>query len=294
MYTIESLKTINTGYDRDHRLTQEDVDKANKYVNIIHRSRTDKQIQVGDIIDFTTKHGDYYRNAHVEKYEFENNTWSVCEQPYIPFININDNNDISFSTSGGAWSCVPNNLKLIGKRNKYFKDWGHRGACANGSINFQAEVNVWEYKEDNPLYGEYTTKEWEKHYISYCVDENDNPKNGSQYRYFGNGIAFTTKSDYQAWLDTFRAVEFKGNWPNQTVVFCYKENSHLISKEEWNILDMQMDSRLCNGVNLCKVKYDDENHCIDVYRFSNSSSFDWQRFKEYELARGGDLSKEIL
>jgi hypothetical protein len=182
MYTIETLKAINGSYDYEHRIIQSDVDKANMYVDIIQKSRTAHQIQVGDIVELTTKHGSYYKNAHIEKYDVEDDEWSVCEQPTTPFISDYKNN-IRCSTSGGAWCSVPNNLKIIGKRLKVFKDWGQCGACANGAVSFETEVNVWEYKQDEPLYGEYTTKDWRRHYISYSVDEYGNPKDGSLYRY---------------------------------------------------------------------------------------------------------------
>jgi len=155
---------------------------------------------------------------------------------------------------------------------------------------FEAEVNVWEFKEDAPYHGEYTTKNWRRHYISYCADERGNPKNGSPYRYFGNGIAFVTEADFKAWLRTYRSVTFEGYSENQTVVFGYKETDYLIEKSDWDKLDLQRDTRLCNGINLCKVRYDDETHTVHVYRFSNSGQLDPRRFKAYALARGTDLS----
>lgn len=296
MYTLETLLPLNGSYHQEHRLNQSDVDMANKYVETIENSRSEQQIQVGDIVEYTTKYGDYYKNAHIESFDkYEDNMWHICEQPYIPFIGLNkDGNNIYCSTSGGAWTNIPNTLKYLGKRKKLFKDWGSCGACGNGSVCFEAEVNVWEYKEPNALYGEYTTKDYNKQYISYCVDECGNPKNGSQYRYFGNGIAFANKDDYNAWLKTYRSVEFKGNWKNQTVVFGYREDNKLIRKDEWYKLNLPIDTRLCNGINPCKVEYDDKNHIIKVYRFTNRGELDWKRYKPYELVRGTmNLQKEI-
>jgi hypothetical protein len=285
-YTIDTLKGINASYNSEHRITQSDVDKANLYVEIIEGSRSDKKVQAGDIVEFTNKHGDYYGNAHIENLN-ENEKWCICEHPYVPFIGLTDDNkNIYCNTSGGAWDSIPKELKYIGKRLKWFCDWGHWGACANGAIHFQALVNVWEYIENNPLYGDYTTKNYNKNYVSYCVDDKGNPKNDSCYRYFADGIAFKTTEDYKAWIKTYKAAEFKGHWENQTVVFCYKEQEYLLNKNEWDALDLPKDTRLCNGVNLCKVDYDDKNHLIKTYRYSNSGDLDWRKFKEYELARG--------
>ena len=232
MYTIETLTKINSVYHANHRVQPSDVEKANMYVKIIERSRTDNNIQAGDIVEFIDKHGNYYRNGHIESFGYNcDNEWHICEQPQIPFVNLTDNdNNITCSTSGGAWTNIPSKLTLIGKRKKLFKVWGHCGACANGGLAIEAIVNVWEYKEPHAMYGDYTTKDYDKHYISYCVDEYGRPKDGSQYRYFGNAIAFVTKKDYEVWRDTFRGVEFAGNWPNQTVVFTYKRIEKLISQ----------------------------------------------------------------
>ena len=204
---------------------------------------------------------------------------------------IKETGGISCLTSGGPWFEAPGNLKLIGKRLKAFKFFSqHCYTPAGSALIFYTEVNVWEYKEDNPLYGDYSTKDWQRYYVSYCVDERGKPKNGRSYRYsdYINGLGFVDKEDYEAWLKTLRGVEFKGNDPNQTVVFGYKERDHLVDKDEWDVLGFPMDARLCNGVNLCKVVYDDEAHVIDVYRFSNSGDLDGRGYRPFELARSGN------
>ena len=39
-YTVETLKPLNILYDHKHWLTQQDVDMANGYVELIERTRT--------------------------------------------------------------------------------------------------------------------------------------------------------------------------------------------------------------------------------------------------------------
>ena len=287
-YTIETLMPLNITYHMKHGIKQSDVDMANKYRAIIEASRTDNQIQPGDMVEMTTKHGDYYQNAHIESRDKETGRWSVCEQPYIPFINLTDTEDnITCSTSGGAWSGVDNNLKLLGKRVKYFKDWGYNGCRASGAVTFEAEVNVWEYKHPESLYREYSTKDYDKQYITYCVDESGNPKDGSPYRYIGKSIAFINKEEYTTWLKTFRGVEFKGNWPNQTVVFLYKRIQKLVSKEEYDALPLLTDTRWCNGTIEVKVHYDDSARTITEYRWTNSGrDLAEKGVKPYRLWRG--------
>lgn len=47
-YSIETLRELNVSYDREHWLTQDDVDMANNYVQLIERTRSEITPQVGD------------------------------------------------------------------------------------------------------------------------------------------------------------------------------------------------------------------------------------------------------
>ena len=283
MYTIETLKQINAGYECDHKISKSDVEMANNYVKLIENSRSDIVPRVGDRVRYTNEYGEYYGGTHIE--QVDDNEVYICERPYVPFIWKN-NNGIGCQTSGGAWGYIPlGQLKYIGKELKTFCDWGYCGACANGAVEFQAEVSVWEYTNPNNRYAPYTTKDYDREFINYVVDEFGKPKNGSNYRYFGDGIAFETEKDYKAWLKTYRGVEIPGVWENQTVVFKYREHNHYITKDEWNSLDYPIDTRMCNGIIFVKVQYDDENHCIHTYRYTNDGSDNWRSHKPYMLAR---------
>lgn len=260
-YTIETLKQINLGYDYDHRVTESDVEKANQWVKFIESRRTEESPQIGDIVEFTDKHGDYYKNAHIEK--VEGDTLNICEQPYIPFVGIY-NNKLYTSTSGGAWTNIPQNLKLIGKRSKLFKDWGHCGACGNGAINFECMVNVWEYAEPDQFHQGYSTKNHNKFYVTVLEKEEDREKH-NYYKYLvttsgcTSHTAFKTDKEYQAWLKTFNGVEFNGHWQNQRIVWTHKQYSKCIPLEEYNrIENAVIDSELCNGtIQQCKRIYED-------------------------------------
>lgn len=283
MYTIESLKQINCRFTCEHRLYESDVEMANNYVKIIEGSRSTATPQVGDIVRYTNEYGEYYGHAHIEK--ADDVEVYICESPYVPFVRKRDNG-IGCSTSGGAWKHIPiGEFKYLGTELKTFCDWGHCGPCANGAVEFQAEVSVWEYTHPDNRYAPYTTKDYDRMFISYVVDEFGNPTNGSDYRYFGNGIAFKTDEDYQAWLRTYRGVELRGAWESQAVVFKYRECEYYITKEEWDALDYPIDTRTCNGIIFVKVYYDDENHWIRTYRYTNDGSANWRTHKPYMLAR---------
>lgn len=280
-YDLESLSEINQRFIGTHlRLTDWDVDKSNRMSDLIEQTRNPLLPMPGDIVEFTNRWGDCYQNAHIES--VTDDEVYICEEPYIPFASISEE-EIYFNTSGGAWRTLPRNLKRIGSRPKRFHSWGHTGPCADGTVDYFAEVNVWKYIESDPFFGTYTTKDYCKQCISY------DPKDSSSwgYHYYGKGHAYKTEKEYLAWLTTYRGVEFAGFWENQTVVFCYRAEEILISKDEWNDLVLPTDTRMMNGT-IIDIKYrvDDETHIITEYRYTNASNNrdSWRYRRPYEVA----------
>lgn len=84
-YTVETLKPLNILYDHEHWLTQQDVDMANGYVELIERTRSEKTPQIGDRLIYVDRYGKYYGNALIENNDEESGRISICEEPYIPF-----------------------------------------------------------------------------------------------------------------------------------------------------------------------------------------------------------------
>ncbi|WP_301875011.1 DUF4121 family protein, partial [Bacteroides caecimuris] len=85
-YGIETLKTLNVLYDHEHWLTQEDVDMANRYVELIEQTRSEITPQTGDRLIYLSRHGDYYGNALIDSMDEKKGLLSICEQPYVPFV----------------------------------------------------------------------------------------------------------------------------------------------------------------------------------------------------------------
>lgn len=56
-YTVETLKPLNILYDHEHWLTQQDVDMANGYVELIERTRSEKTPQIGDRLIYVNRYG---------------------------------------------------------------------------------------------------------------------------------------------------------------------------------------------------------------------------------------------
>ena len=241
-----------------------DVAKANNYVELIERTRSETEPKIGDIIQYTNEFGDYYMSAHINSVN-EDGSLYICEQPYIPFINADsENNGVVCNTSGGKWCSLPKEkLVYVGKREKRFCDWGNCGACADGAIEFMAKVSVWEYASDSHFIGSsgkpYTTKDFNKMHIFY----NPHSKN-SDYVFFGDSHAWKTDLELQAWLRTFRAEIF--NWGNNhLVVWYWKEEKHQVSPKEYENIAGIEDTVAMNGLRKCKRIYNEENHVVHTY-----------------------------
>lgn len=265
-YTIDTLKKINGRFCGSHCITEADVEMANRYVELIENTRSMIEPKTGDVIEYTNEYGDYYGSAHIEKVN-EDETVCICEQPYVPFIGKNENDGIWCSTSGGAWCNLPiNKLVYIGKREKTFCDWGNCGCWADGAVNFNAEVSVWEYVDENNKFVsgngyKFTTKDFNKYYVAFNQNRTD-----TNYIYFTDGKAWANRKDYQAWLRTFRAEVFKGYWENQFIVWTWKNIEHQVSPTEFDNLDLPEDTFKINGDILrCKRKYNEDSHTIDTY-----------------------------
>ena len=262
-YTKNTLTEINNRFCSHHCLDESDVNKANFYVKWIEYTRSTIEPRVGDIIRYTNEYGDYYATAHIEKV-YENGDLYICEQPYTPFISIYKN-EIYCNTSGGAWATIPNDITYIGKQKKRFCDWGNCGACANGSIEFDAEVSIWEYiVKENKFIGTngipFTTKEFNRMKIHSCPNPKEHP-----YHYIGDGFAWKSDLEMQAWLRTYRAEVFDWGY-NGMFVWYWKEEIHSVSPQEFEILALPEDTLRNNASILrCKRQYDENTHTIHRY-----------------------------
>lgn len=217
-YNLESLVEVNPSYHHEHRVLMSDVEKANRIAQVIELTRRDDTPQAGDIVRYTTKHGDYYPKAHIEGLN-EDGKLVVCEQPYIPFVTV-ENGVVRTDTSGGSWSALPAKLERVGTAQKAFKAWGHCGPCGNGAFTVLAQVNVWRYTDGNP---EFST---ENHDMFYATRLERPDRYGYIYRvsqdYSTPYKAFRTEAEYLRWLETIQGVERQAAWPNSRIVWASK------------------------------------------------------------------------
>ena len=250
---------MNTLYDYEHCLTQEDVDAVNALVRHIEHTRNPRVPQIGDRVRYTTRHGDFYGNALIEAVR-EDGMRSICLCPYVPFVWATAGG-IGCSVSGGPFTAVmPQALNPSGAVQGDFCDWGHCGACGNGAVRFSAEVPLWEFREDDPLYGDFTTEKWRK--ISLYKDPEC--RSGDLYR--GECISFGSEEEFRQFLSDYEGTVFAAPDPKSVIVWCYRDERAAVSQEEWNAFEAPVtEQRIYNAAQPVKLVKDHGRHTTVCY-----------------------------
>ena len=234
---METLKKENYHFDYEHGITESDVMKVNKIIDMIENSRSTERVQVGDVVQYTNEYGEYFPHAIITKI---NDDAEICEHGGM-YINIYEG-EFYHSTSGGSFSHYEmDKFTYIGKTTNTFWTFGHNGACANGGIYFTATVNLWECNDNKEMF---STKTHDKYYLSHR-------KSDSDYQYFASHnamscYAWKTEEEMQAWLRTHRAIVTGKTWGG-SVIWTYKEVEHHCSNTEYNALNATEDIFLMNG-----------------------------------------------
>ena len=258
-YTLETLKKENELFDSYYGIDESDVEKVNRIIEMIERSRSVNVIQKYDVVEYTNEYGEYFPKATATMEREEN--IELCENAGV-HLNICDN-ELCGSASGGAFSHhKESEFTYKGTSNNTFWTWGNAGACANGGIYFTATVNLWECNDNKEMF---STKTHDKYYLSYRKAENNR-----DYQYFASkagvsSYAWRTEKEIQAWLRTKRAVVTGNTWGG-AVIWTYKEIEHHCSNTEYDALEVPEDIFLMNGSKRrCKRVYDDTNCIIHTY-----------------------------
>lgn len=258
-YSCETLLSMNTLYDHEHHLTQADVDAANALVRHIERTRNPRVPQVGDRVRYTTRHGDFHGNALIEAVR-EDGMLSICLCPYVPFVWATADG-IGCSVSGGPFTAVmPQELKPSGAMPGDFCAWGHCGACGNGVVRFCAEVPLWEFREGDPLYGDFSTEKWRK--ISLYKDTEN--LHGNLYR--GDCISFRTEEEFRRFLSDCEGTVFAAPNPKSVIVWGYRDEQVALPRTEWKALDVPVtERRIYNTLQPVKLVKDHGRHTAVCY-----------------------------
>lgn len=203
-YSRETLLPINTLYDHEHCLTQEDVDAANALVRHIERTRNPLVPQAGDRVRYTARHGDFHGNALIEAVR-EDGTLSICLCPYVPFV-WRTADGIGCAVSGGPFTVVAAKaLQPAESVQEDFCDWGHCGACGNGAVRDTENLH------------------------------------GNLYR--GDCISFRTEEEFRRFLSDYEGTVFAAPNPKSVIVWCYRDEQTAVSQQEWDALDAPVSER---------------------------------------------------
>ena len=117
----------------------------------------------GDSVEFVTRSGDYFGKAHIER--ITGKYADICLIPETVFC-FDDMGKAAYDTTGSPWTQVNiRNMKPAGTEIRIFRTWGFGKRSNTGSLRFDAPVRKWEYREPNPLYDGYTTRNWFRYHI---------------------------------------------------------------------------------------------------------------------------------
>ena len=259
-YSRETLLPMNTLYDHEHHLTQEDVDMANKQVRHIERTRNPRVPQVGDRVRYTTRHGDFHGNALIEAVR-EDGTRSICLCPYVPFVWATAGG-IGCAVSGGPFTAVmPQELKPSGSCAGRFLCLGPLRRLRQRSrpvLRRGSAVGI--PGTANPLYGDFSTEKWRK--ISLYKDTEC--RNGDLYR--GECISFGSEEEFQQFLSDYEGTVFAAPDPKSVIVWCYRDEQTAVSQEKWDALDAPVtERRIYNAPQPVKLVKDHGRHTTVCY-----------------------------
>lgn len=275
--SLEELTRNNTIHIDVHGpLDEKDVADINRISDLIENSRGVSP-KAGDAVEIFTRDGMYYPHAHIEEIH-TNGKVIVCASGGR--ASVNSEGGMS-RVSGGPWMTL--DVSQFVPNGEYVKDFMFfRPAAffpAHAMVDFQVKVKYWKYAEPDPLYGEFSGKDYDiwRHHVFPGRKING-------YRHFVGSLCFCTKTDYLAWLATYKGVEFAGECYN--TVFTYRKAENLIGKAEWDALGLPIDTRIINA-SIVPIKYqvDDEKHLITEYRYTNHCEKSEYIGPEYRVAR---------
>ena len=258
-YTLETLKKENELFDSYYGVNNTDVERVNRIIEMIERSRSTETIRAYDVVEYTNECGEYFPKATATTKNEKG--IELCENAGI-HLSVYDN-ELCGSVSGGAFSHhEESEFTYKGTAIKTFWIWGSAGTRADGGIYFTATVNLWECNNNKE---KYSTKTHDRYYLSYRK-----AKESYDYQYFASYnamscYAWKTEEEMQAWLRTHRAIATGKTWGG-SVIWTYKEVEHHCSNTEYNALNAQEDIFLMNGSKRrCKRVYDDKNYILHTY-----------------------------
>ncbi len=230
-YDLKSLVRLNEREGCACSIKECDVEKVNRLISRMREEREENPVPTaGDTVTYTTRGGDYYPQAHIERGD-DREVLSAFSHRHLSAMRMKK--CTGYNTEGGPWVTTgPELLLPDGIRNKQFRMWGHTGRHKNGAVLFHTFVRAWKYTEPDPLYGKYTTKEWTKYLIE-CQQDIE-PADAFIYR----NESFTLYSQGRtgaAGRNSARKL-FNGFRPGLFILWAYRMEWKELPAWEWNML----------------------------------------------------------
>jgi len=140
-YDLESLTLLNRHEGCACSIKECDVEKVNRLISRMREDRERVSLPTaGDVVTYTTRGGDYYPQAHIER--GDDREVHICLLPQTPFCHENEK-CTGYNTEGGPWVITgPELLLPDGIRSKQFRMWGHTGRHRNGAVLFHTFVRA--------------------------------------------------------------------------------------------------------------------------------------------------------
>lgn len=228
-YTIETLQYINDSYDYGYPVTLSDTDKVNRLIAAIRQERDGHENPVaGDMIEYTSRNGDFFNSAHIGRITDKN--YEICLSKIVPFCYENENG-VGYDIHEGVWTHLNKTLPAPACiRTGLFRTWGHTGRCAHGLIYFKTFIRSWKYTEPDPMFGEYTTRNWTKYFISKLPD----PERKGEFTYKGDGFSLYSLTELDRLVEILHGKLFNGIYRNSLILWGYRMVWNLLTEQEWN------------------------------------------------------------
>ncbi|WP_455606357.1 DUF4121 family protein [Bacteroides sp.] len=259
-YNLKSLARLNEHEGRACSIEECDVEKVNRLISRMRKDREENLTPVaGDAVTYTTRGGDYYPLAHIERRD--DRETHLCLLPQIPFCHENEGR-ICYNTEGDPWvTTAPGALLPDGIRSKRFRTWGHTGRHKNGAVLFHTFVRAWKYAEPEPLYGEYTTEKWTR----YLIDRRPDIEPAGAFIYRIGSFTLYSREELDRLVEILHGKVFDGFRPGLFILWGYRMEWKELPAWEWNTLQAETHLSFL-GVSPVKIRTDHNGQTVTFYK----------------------------
>lgn len=242
-----------------YTVTKRDVEKVNRLIGLIRKAREQEIPMEGDTVEFISRTGGYFGEAHIERVTGSHS--HICLIPQIPLC-FTDRKKAAFKTEGNPWEQI--STPLLTPAGITVRKFHTRRPGKQGSLFFKTTVRKWRYQEADPLYDGYTTQNWKKYHIIKSRD----PKRKNGYIYRSDSFTLHNRSELDELVKILHGKLYEGICPDSFVLWGYDMEWREISGKKWNGLGGPVRMNFLDS-GLTRILTDDETHSVAVYKISD-------------------------